>query len=158
MRNNQNNQLIAVVTQVDEKIAPFFLEKLPQLSPNVREILVKIVPYFTIFGVIVTALLLLLALGVTAFASPLLLMFGGLGGAQAISGSIIGLVFMAVQGGLDALAIPGLFSRQKSAWNLLFLANLVGAAHNLVSLNIVGLILGFLISFYLLYQIKSYYK
>lgn len=158
MRNDQNNQVTAITAQIDSVLEPYFLKKAPQLPNNIREIIVAIVPYFTLIGVIISVLGLLLALGVTAFATPMLLFFGGMGGAQAVAGGVVGLVFLAIQGVLEAIAIPGLFKRQRSAWNLLFLANIVGAIYNLVSLNLIGLVIGFLISFYLLYQIKSYYK
>ena len=97
-------------------------------------------------------------------------MYAGVGGAQALTAGYIGIIFMVIQAALEALAIPGLFKQQRNAWELLFVAalvglvhdlvslNLVGLVHDLVSLNLFGLVLNFLISFYILYQIKSYYK
>ena len=158
MRNENGNQVSALTAQIDTALEPYFLKKAPQLPANIREIIVKIVPYFTVIGVIIAAMGLLLAVGITAVATPALLFLGGMGGAQAVAGGVVGLVFLVIQGILEAMAIPGLFKRQKAAWNLLFLANIVGAIYNLISLNIIGLVVGFLISFYLLYQIKSYYK
>ena len=157
MDRKNTSSLTSIGHQLDGTLEPFFA-KAPQLPANVQEILAKITPYFTVFGVIIAVFGLVVALGLTAAASPMLLMFGGMGGAQALTGGVIGLVFLVIQAALEALAIPGLFKNQRSAWYLLFFASLIGAVYNLITLNLVGLIIGFLISFYLLYQIKPYYN
>lgn len=158
MEHNKSSQLFALVSQIDTALDPYFTKKAPQLPDNIRELLVKLAPYFTILGVILAALGLLVLIGVSAFASPFLLMFAGVGGAQAIAGGVLGIIFMAIQAGLEAMAIPGLFKNQRSAWELLYIAALVGVIYNLVSMNLFSLVVNFLISFYILYQIKSYYK
>ncbi|KKU12762.1 MAG: Chromate transporter, partial [Parcubacteria group bacterium GW2011_GWC2_45_7] len=55
------------------------------------------------------------------------------------------------------LAIPGLFKRQEKAWKLLYYATLLGGLQNIVTMQIGGLI-GTLVSLYLLFQVKGYYK
>ena len=158
MDHKKPNPLFALFSQVDATLDPFFTQKAPQLPANVRELLVKIAPYVTIIGVVIAALGLLAVIGVTALSSPFLVMYAGVGGAQALTAGYIGIIFMVIQAALEALAIPGLFKQQRNAWELLFVAALVGLVHDLVSLNLFGLVLNFLISFYILYQIKSYYK
>ena len=59
---------------------------------------------------------------------------------------------------LMAIALPGLFKRQLSAWKLMFYAVLVTAVYDLVTFSLGGLIIGTGISLYILYQIKSFYK
>jgi hypothetical protein len=158
MEHQKPNQLFALFSQVDHTIDPYFTQKAPQLPANIREILVKIAPYVTIVGVVIAALGLLVLVGVSVFTSPFLLMFAGVGGAQALAGGVLGIIFMIIQTVLEAMAIPGLFKQKRSAWELLFVAGLVGLVYDLVSLNLIGLVLHFLITFYILYQIKGYYK
>ncbi len=152
------NQLFSIVQTVDTKISPFFTEKLPALPENIREVLAKIAPYLTILGVVLGAFGILAILGMIGVASPAVVMYGGTGATQAITGGIIGAVFLGIQILLQALAIPGLLKRQKNGWLFLFAASLVGLVFDLVSLNVFNLVVSFLISFYLLYQIKPYYK
>lgn len=152
------NQFDGLIKQADVAIEPIFLTKLPQLAPNIQEILAKITPYFTVIGVVFSVIAIISLLGVYLFASPIFLMYGGMGTAQAYSTGIVSAVFLIVQVILEALAIPGLFKRQRSAWNLLFAAIVVGIVENVLSLNIIGALLSFLISFYMLYQIKALYN
>ena len=67
-------------------------------------------------------------------------------------------VFLGLMVLLEALAIPGLFSQSKKAWNLLFWSALVGIIQNVLSFNIGGLVIGGLLSLYFLFQVKEYYK
>jgi hypothetical protein len=69
-------------------------------------------------------------------------------------GSILSLVTFVLEG----LAIPGLFARKMSGWNMLFYANAVNVVSSLIVGDIVGAVLGFVISFYFLFQVKSYYS
>jgi hypothetical protein len=65
------------------------------------------------------------------------------------------------QGALELFAFPSLKARKVRGWNLmlygLFLS-LVGSVFTLSVSSIVGGVLGFLIGYYFLYQVKSYYK
>jgi hypothetical protein len=56
------------------------------------------------------------------------------------------------------MAIPGLFARKATGWRFMYWAQLVGVVSNLASLNIMGAIIGAIIGFYFLFQIKSHYK
>jgi hypothetical protein len=70
----------------------------------------------------------------------------------------LAMIVLAVALVLEALAIPGLFKRQLSAWKLVFYATLISAASSLLQFNLVGLLIGTLLSWYVLFQVKSYYK
>ena len=60
--------------------------------------------------------------------------------------------------GLQVMAIPGLFKRKIKSWRLLFYISLISALLSLVKFDLGGLIVGTGISWYILFQIKSYYK
>lgn len=125
----------------------------PHLPENIREVLVKIAPWLAlIFGV----LGIIGGLGVIGV-SPL----ATLGGVQSgffllASGvlTIISSVFM-------LLAYPKLTKGLYAGWMFLFWSALVSAVSGLLSLSIgsvISAVVGIIISFYLLFEIKGHYK
>lgn len=136
--------------------------KLPALPANVREILVKIAPWialiFGVLGVLAGVGALLALLGVTAFVgsmapmamAPELGLFAVLG--------IVSVVLGLVSSVLMLMAYPGLKAHRLAGWRYLFYSEVASLAGALVALNLIGLVVGALIGFYLLFQIKSHYK
>ncbi len=120
--------------------------KLPALPANVREVLVKIAPWLAlVFGV----------LGVLASLSPFVALGGGVGVATE---GVVGAVLALVGSVLMLMAFPGLRDRKIAGWKWSFYSELVSVVSSVVALNLMGAIIGALIGFYLLFQIKSYYK
>lgn len=135
----------------------YFGKKAPQLPANIKEIIVKIAPYLAIIGAIVLlpALLLVLGLGSMFGAMP----YGAYGGAYApaYTGFGIWTLFTLIILVLHVIAIPGLFKRTSAGWNFMFYATLVSGLQNLLTFNLVGLVLGLIISFYFLFQVRPLY-
>jgi hypothetical protein len=142
------------LSELETKLDDIFGKKAPQLPENVKEFIVKISPYLAIIGVIFALPAILTVLGIGAVAAPLALM----GGVGAFGGFTIGLIFSAIMIVIQIVAIPGLFKRSLSAWRLLFYASLLSAASSLFNLQLGSLIIGTAISFYILFQVRSYYK
>lgn len=139
---------------LEESIGKIVLAKnIPALPDNIKEIIVKLSPYFAVIGVIMLAPLLLAALGISAVAYP----FAYLAGTRLGFAYTFGLVFSLVMLVLEAMAIPGLFKRQLKAWRLMFYATLVSLLQSLVNFNLGSLVIGGAISFYFLFQVKSKY-
>ena len=134
-------QLEAFLDDCMIKKAPF------QIPMNGKEILVKIAPYLVILGILMAVPVTLLALIV----SPVAFFTG--------SGLyVVGMLFALAALVLEAIALPGLFKRTHSSWNMLFYASVVSVIGNLVSLNLVGAVIGAVIGWYILFQIKELYK
>ncbi|MDO9028285.1 MAG: hypothetical protein Q7U68_05430 [Candidatus Roizmanbacteria bacterium] len=134
-------------------------EKAPQLPKVWKDALVKFVPYLVIIGVVVGVLGFLTLLGLGTFMVPLGTIGGMMTGRPFFGvGYILNILFLGAIVLLEGLAIPGLFSRSKKAWNFLYWSVLVGAVQNIVSFNIGGLVIGTLLSLYFLFQVKEYYK
>ena len=141
--------------QLEDTLEVYLVDKAPfQLPANIKELIVKFAPWISLIMLIITLPAILLAFGLGALVAP----FAFLGGVQAGVSFGVGMIFGLVMLVLEALAIPGLFGRKKSAWNLLFYASLLGAIQNVLSFNLGGLVIGTLISLYFLFQVKSYYK
>ncbi|MEI8232552.1 MAG: chromate transporter [bacterium] len=134
-----------------EKIA--LSPKIPGLPDNVKEIIVKLSPWFAVISMIMLAPLILAAFGISAVALP----FSYLGGLHMGFGYTIGLVFSFGMIVLQLMAIPGLFKRQEKAWRLMFYSTLLSLLQQIFSFNLGGLVIGAVISFYFLFQVKSKY-
>ena len=147
--------LKSALGQLEETLEVYLVDKAPfQLPENIKELIVKFAPWISLILLVITLPAILLAFGLGALVAP----FAFLGGVQAGVSFGFGMVFGAVVLVLEALAIPGLFGRKRSAWNLMFYASLLGAVQNVLSFNLGGLVIGTLISLYFLFQVKSYYK
>ncbi len=124
--------------------------KAPALPKNIQEVLVQITPIFAlIFGI------LGIIAGLSWFGSAPIIAFIGvrpgfltlLTGVLTIAASVILL-----------LAYSKVKARKMEGWRLLFWSEVVNLLSSLVVGGIVSVIIGALIGFYLLFQIKSYYK
>ena len=74
---------------------------------------------------------------------------------------LIAAAFLLVGGIMELVAISPLKARKEKGWNLLFYALILNALSSIIRFNvsdIVSAIIGFLIGYYFLYQVKSYYK
>jgi hypothetical protein len=150
----KNTQMPKNLTELELLLNEYFGKKAPQLPPGVKEAIVKYGPWITLVLLILSLPLILGLLGLSAFLSP----FAMMGGVNAGFGYILSMIFLVISLVVEAMAIPLLFKREKKGWNLMFYSTLLNAVYNLISLNIGGLIIGCLISFYVLFQVREYYK
>jgi hypothetical protein len=140
--------------QLEATLEEYLVKKAPPLPPNIKEAIVQWGPWITLVLLVLSLPALLALLGLGALLAPVSFM----GGARAGAGYMLSMLTLAVVLVLEGMAIPGLMKRQMSAWRLMFYATLVSAVSSLLSGNVLGMILGTLISLYLLFQVKSYYK
>ncbi len=147
---NQTNPL----QQLDALLDQYLVKKAPALPDNVKEAIVKYGPYVVLVLMLLALPGILFALGLGAVAAPFAYLGGVRAGVTFSFGVIIALISLVV----EAIALPGLFKRTASAWRLVYYSTLIGAVGNLVSFNLGSLIIGTLLSLYILFQIKSYYK
>ncbi len=133
----------------------YLVKKAPSLPGNVKEGIVKYGPYLVLVGLLfsIPSVLALFGLG-SMFNSIGLLSFSpklSLAYQLSLAVMLVGLV-------LEVMALPGLFQKSKKSWNLMYYSVLVYALHYIFTQNIGGLVIGTLLSLYLLFQIKSFYK
>jgi len=147
------NNLEQILEEYLVKKAPF------QLPKNVKEIIVKFAPYLAILGVVMGIPGVLALLGAGTILAPLGFVGGMMTGRPFLGmGYLVSIIFLGAMVVLEALAIPGLFSRSKKAWTFIYWSALVGVVQNIISFNIGGLVIGGLILMYFLFQVKEYYK
>ncbi len=146
MTQNSVNQLV-------HKMERQF-KKLPPLPANWRDVIVNITPWLALVFGLIGVFGSLAALGILTFLAPLVLLGGGVGVA---SGGIIGAVLALVASVLMVVAFSGTRAKKISGWNLLFYSEAVSLVSSVVFFSVGGVI-GALIGFYILFQIKSHYK
>ena len=127
----------------------YLVRKAPfQLPDAVKEVLVKFGPWIVVILLVLSLPALFLVLGISAAAVP----YGA-----ATYGLLWSVAFF-LQLALMALALPGLFARKMSGWTLLFYSQVVSVVAALLSYAIVSALIGGLIGFYILFQVRSLYK
>lgn len=129
--------------------------KLPPLPANVKDILVKVMPWLALVFGILGVLAAIAATGLMAALSPVMVLGGGVGVA---TGGVIGALLAVVGSVLMLASFPGLKNMKIAGWKLAFWSQAVGVVSSVVALNLVGALISALVGFYLLFQIKSYYK
>ncbi len=138
------DQLIASLDEYMVKKAPF------QLPDSVKELLVKFGPWISLILLVMLLPFLLFALGIGTVLMP----FGGVGYA---TGFGLAAIFALVQIALLVMALPGLFARKKSGWMLMFYQQLVSLLGALLTGAIISGIIGAIIGFYFLFQLREKY-
>lgn len=132
-------------------------KKAPALPASARETIVNITPWIALVFGVIGVLALFSLLGLATVLSPLA-MYGGAYGVAGYGQSLIAGWISFGSSVLLLMAFPGTKARKMSGWNLLFWSEVVSVVSSVVSYNVTGAVLGALIGFYLLFQIKSYYK
>jgi len=141
-------------SQLEETLNLYFGKKAPAMPENIKEALVKYGPYITLVIMILALPALLAIFGLGTIMMP----FSYLGGLRSGMMYSFGTIFSVAILIMQIMALPALFKRQISGWKLMYYVALVQVVQNLLSFDIGGLIIGAVISFYILFQIKSYYK
>lgn len=149
----------SLMKQLEDNLELYLGRKAPALPKEWKEFLVKIAPYLAILGVVLGVPAILALLGVSTFIVPLGTLGGALAGKPFLGvGFLVSVLFLGAMVVLEALAISPLFKRSKTGWNYMYYATLLGAVQNIISLNVGGLVIGTLLSLYLLFQVRELYK
>jgi hypothetical protein len=132
--------------------------KAPALPKNATDALVSIAPWLALIFGVLAILAGVGGLGIFTAFSPFAYMYAGVGyTAFLLVASVIGIA----EGALMVLAFMPLKKRAIRGWNLLVWGEGLAIISSVVSLrvgDVVWAIVGAAIAFYVLFQVKSYYK
>lgn len=131
-----------------------WFSKLPSLPKEWKDVIVKVAPWFALIFGVLGVLGGISALGLLTVFSPLAALGGG---AQAVGAGLLVGVLLLLSSGLMVAAFPGTRAMKASGWNLLFLSELVGVVSAVLSFSPFGILFS-AVGFYILFQIRSYYK
>ena len=147
----------AAPVSLEDTLDLYFGQKAPAMPANVKELLVRFAPWVTLVLLIITLPAVLIALGLGALAAPLAFLIGpGYGVSYGITYTV-GMVILGVSVVLEALSIPGLFKRSRQGWRYAYYATIVSIVGNLIGFNVLSALVGAVVGFYILFQIRSYY-
>lgn len=150
---NTTKDIKDMMNQLEAKLEEIFTKKLWTLPKKAKEIIVLIAPYLSIISLIAVIPMVLSLVGLTLFTSVAFL-----GGVRIGFDYLISVVFALISGILAISVVPGLFKKQIKAWRVLFWITLINAISQLLKMDLGGLIIGTGISWYILFQVKEYYK
>lgn len=140
----------------------YLVKKAPfQIPAAGREWIVQFGPWIVIVLLVLSLPALLFLLGIGTMWSPLSPAGYGYGYSYWYGygwGYWPWMLGVVIHFGLMALALPGLFARKMYGWTLVFYAEIASVIGAVLSMNIIGGLIGALIAFYILFQIRPLYK
>ncbi len=139
------------MNQLEQTLALYFGQKAPPLPENIKQFITQIAPWANLIFVILAIPGLLALFGISVIALPISVVTG-------LHSGILATILMIVSVVLIALAIPGLFKYTRQGWLFIFYSNLATLVQYLIQGNLFNFIVAGLIGFYLLFQVRSYYK
>jgi hypothetical protein len=153
LTTSPDTSIIREVAPIERNLELYLHKKAPALPVKWQQVLVKYLPWITLIFLILSLPPLLILFGIGAVFMPFSFV-GGVGSGALYTLSLVALAATVV---LEAMAVPGLFNRKMSGWKLLYYSALLNGVFSILSVNIMGLLLGTALSLYLLYQIKHHY-
>lgn len=154
---SSHNSFIAFtkVPQVEQPLEDLFTKTVTlQIPQSGKEAIVQYSPYI---GLILGILLLpavFAILGLVGLVGTVGAAFGVVYGPL----YYLGILITVIQIIMYFMAYPQLVKKSKEGWSLLFYAELLSIAASIFSGGLVGAIIGGAIGFFILYQIKYFYK
>lgn len=142
-----------MLTELEIKLEEIFTKKLWTLPKKVKEVIVMVAPYLAIISLIAIIPMIFSLIGLTFF-TPVAF----LGGVKMGFGYMVSITISLMIGFLTILAIPGLFKKQIKAWKILFWITLINVVGGLLRMDLGNLIISTALSWYILFQVKEYYK
>lgn len=137
---------------LEKELEPIFLGKFPSFPDNVKDAIVQFGPYVMLVLAIIGLLGLLTAFGIGGAAIGV--------GLAAYGGGFnfyVGIAFAALTMVLYLMAFSPLKARKRAGWNLIYYALLLSLVGNLLQFNILGAIIGAVIGFWVLFQVREKY-
>lgn len=138
--------------QLDKVLSEYLVKKAPALPKEIKDILVKIAPFFAILAVVLGLPAILAVFGLGAVLTPFAWVAGARTGMYWLFWAV-GLAQIILAG----MSIKPLFARAGHGWRLMYYSQLLSILSSLGNVN-VGSLLFTVLSLYLLYQVKSSYK
>jgi hypothetical protein len=146
--------MMDALSSLEKTLSTYFHDKAPKMPQDIQELIVQYGPWLMLVMLILSVPSIFGILGFGAMISPYSSLAFKTAGPIYLVIWALSIVILA----LDALALPGLFKREMRSWRFIFYSTLIAAVQDIISLNILGLIIGSAIGFYILFQIKHNYR
>lgn len=137
------------ISDLENRLGNFF-SRVPSLPSDIKQLIVDYGPYLVLIGGILTIVSFSGILNLFLVGSPLL-------GGMFLYNYYLWMLYSIISGIVQIVAFKPLRSKKLSGWRMLFYLTLIYSALSVLSLQLLSL-LGPLIAFYILFQIKSNYS
>lgn len=146
-----------MLAQLESMLDEYMVKKAPFSLPlGLKEFLAMIAPYLIIISAILALPFILAGLGLSAVFAPFAMM-GSYSYGWGTS-AMLSLIITAIALVMEVVAVPGLIRRTKASWRLMFYVSLVNLVGGIITLNLVGAVVGAIIGWYIIFQMKELYK
>ena len=132
--------------------------KIPSLPKGLKDFIVAAAPWLALIFGVIAIITGIGAFGALSFISPFAAYAGVRGYALA---AILSAVVLLLQGLIELIAFPSLKTKKVKGWNLMYYSLLLSVLSSLIVLSVYSVLnalIGALIGYYILYQIRTYYK
>lgn len=132
--------------------------KLPAFPKGLNDFIVSVAPWLALVFGVLAVIAGISAFGALSFMSPFATIAGVRGYAFA---AILSAIVLLAQGVIELLAFSPLKARKVKGWNLMFYSLILSFVSSIIALNmyaVLNALVGALIGYYILYQVKSNYK
>lgn len=159
MKTQSEKNLKDAFGQLEETLETYLVDKAPFSIPdNIKELIVKLAPYLVILRIIVSVPAILTVFGLGMIFSPFSPMMGVRWGVYFGFNYTLAMLILGVSLVIEALAVSYLFKRQEKGWRLMFYASLIYFVSDLINGGLFGALIGALIFWYILFQVKEKYE
>lgn len=144
---------------LEKFLETYLVKKAPALPDGLKEFIITVAPWLALIGILLAIPAILAVLGVTTFMTGMGVVMMPMHGLAGWGGWFsIQLIFTAVIMVMEIMALPGLFSRKKKSWTLIFYATLLQFLSSIFFYITAGGILVTILVVYVLFQVKGKYK
>jgi len=150
------NPISEQLTSLEGLLEGYFVKQAPAMPVGLKDFLVAFAPYLSILGVAIAVPGLFTLFGLIGFGSAL--MPAAVLGSVFLPQIILSIALAIPSLILQIMAIPGLFAKTQTGWRFMFWAQLFSIVSQVIQFNIIGIILGVVLGFYILFQVKDRYK
>lgn len=158
INQSPNSEKVSILDQIENFLDQIFGKKAPVMPVKYKEVFVKFAPWGQILLILVLVPTLLAAIGLGSLFYTIAIPFfparAHFYGFQGIISLVFSLGFLIMRG----ISIPGLFAESKTGWKWCFYATLAGLVDSVFFGLSVSALVSSAITFYVLFQIKEYYK
>ncbi len=130
-----------------------YFKKLPELPRGGREFFVMVLPWIALIFGILGVLSAISSFGLFSYFAPGMYW----GGADVVGRGMLSVVLALVSSVLLLMAFKGTKEKKAQGWKLFYYSEVVMLVSNIILFSVGGIIMT-LLGFYILYQIRSYYK
>lgn len=136
---------------LETTLEKYFGKQAPQLPKGIKKIIVDFGPWLLILGLLLSLPNLITYFGFSSV-YPRYYMW------RRSTLGMVSVVISLVTYGFSIAALPGLLKKSIKGWRLMFYSSLISLLNPLITLNLISLAVSAVISWYVLFQIKSSYK